>query len=98
MNDIGRDQSREETERMRASFAADFAGTIRVYQVLNERWQDKAPPFLMRNIDYIRNPTEPGQRVAKVPKEPKVNMPCKKKPKLKSPITDVTEKLKLKEK
>ncbi|CAG5107466.1 Oidioi.mRNA.OKI2018_I69.chr1.g3340.t1.cds [Oikopleura dioica] len=93
MNDIGRDQSREETERMRASFAADFAGTIRVYQVLNERWQDKAPPFLLRNIDYIR---DNDIRVAKKPpKEPKINKPCKKKPKLKSRISDVTEKLKL---
>ena len=93
MNDIGRDQSREETERMRASFAADFAGTIRVYQVLNERWQDKAPPFLLRNIDYIR---DSDIRVAKKPpKEPKINKPCKKKPKLKSRISDVTEKLKL---
>ena len=83
MNDIGRDPAQEEAEQARASFTADFAGTIKIYQVLNERWQDKTPLFLLRTVQYNRV----GR--TRVPKSKK------KKKSSKIPITDVAEKLKL---
>jgi hypothetical protein len=84
MNDIGRDPAREEAEQARASFTADFAGTIKIYQVLNERWQDKTPLFLLRTVQYNRV----GRM--RVPKRKK-----KKKSSNQIPIAEVAEKLKL---